>query len=249
MNVPSNVSTEVLRTLHRIHRQLSDLHERLNRGPRQIKAHEANVARQEAALLQVQAETKAFRVATDAKQLQFKTHENKIKELKIKLNAVQSNREYQLLKEQMAADDMANSVLADEILEALEKIDALQAQIREAATALAKGKEELAKINQEVQTREPGIKAEVERLEQQLRENEAALPDDIRQAYGRLVRQRGEDGMAAIQDQFCGGCHQQITLNLYNTLRLNHPVFCKSCGRLLYIPEGQDVGPMVSSAD
>ena len=35
--------TDSLRTLHRIHRQLADLQDRLQRGPKQIRAGEANV--------------------------------------------------------------------------------------------------------------------------------------------------------------------------------------------------------------
>ena len=38
----------VLRELHRIHIQLGDLRERRDRGPKQIKAHETNVAKNEA---------------------------------------------------------------------------------------------------------------------------------------------------------------------------------------------------------
>ena len=67
-----------------------------------------------------------MRVAADQKQLQLKAGEEKIKDLKRKLNAAASNREYQILKEQIAADDMAKSVLEDEIIEALEKIDQFQ---------------------------------------------------------------------------------------------------------------------------
>ena len=247
MPTPSNVAVEVLRTLHRIHRQLTDLRDRLNRGPRLIKAHEANVAKQEAALAQAQADTKALRVATDAKQLQFKTNENKAKELRVKLNAAQSNREYQLLKEQIAADEMANSVLADEILEAMEKVDVLHAAAKEAAAIVAKGKEDLAKTTKEIQTQEPSLRADLQAKEQELQKYEADLPGDIRDAYQRVVRLRGEDALAPMRDQFCGGCNQQVTLNNYNALRLNRPVFCKSCGRLMYIPEGEKTEPMFVS--
>ena len=41
------ISADVLRELHRIHRQLADLRERLDRGPRQIRAREANVTQSE----------------------------------------------------------------------------------------------------------------------------------------------------------------------------------------------------------
>jgi predicted nucleic acid-binding Zn-ribbon protein len=35
----------------------------------------------------------------------------------------------------------------------------------------------------------------------------------------------------------CTGCGQQITLNMQNELKLSKLVFCKSCGRLLYLTE------------
>ena len=140
-----SVTAGVLRELHRIHRQLSDLRERLDRGPKQIKARETNIARLEAELAQLKADVKTARVATDQRQLLLKSGESKILDLKAKLNAANSNREYQALKDQIAADEMANSVLADEILEAMEKIDAFAPLVADAEHKLAKGREELSK--------------------------------------------------------------------------------------------------------
>jgi predicted nucleic acid-binding Zn-ribbon protein len=241
------VTTEVLRKLHRIHRQLSDLRLRLERGPKQIAARESNVAQQQELLTRLQGESKAFRVATDSKQLQFKSKEDKVRELRVKLNTATSNREYQALKDQIAADEMSNSVLADEILEAMEKADSLQTGIAEAAAVLAKAKEDTEKARQEIAQREPAIQGDVQRLEADLRECEALLPEDIRDTYHRLVRHRGEDALAPIEyaprqeDQFCGGCNQQVPINMYNALTLNRPILCKSCGRMLYLPEGHEM--------
>ena len=53
----------------------------------------------------------------------LRSGEGKILELETKLNQSSTNREYQALKDQIAADNMANSVLADEILEAMERVD------------------------------------------------------------------------------------------------------------------------------
>ena len=50
---PQNVGADVLRTLHRIHRQLTDLNGRLQRGPKQTRACEANVADREERLTDV----------------------------------------------------------------------------------------------------------------------------------------------------------------------------------------------------
>ena len=233
-----NVSVIILRSLHRIHKQLTDLRERLERGPKQIHAREVNVKHQEELLAQGQAEFKTFRVATDAKQLQFKSKEEKGKELRVKLNTATSNREYQALKDQIAADEMANSVLADEILEALEKVDSNQAKLKEMTVNVAKAKEELQRMQKEVADREPGLRADVQRLETELQEAEAGLPEEIRDVYQRMVRQKGEEALApVVGDMCCGGCNQQITVNMYNNLALGHPIFCKACGRLLYLSE------------
>jgi uncharacterized protein len=234
---PPNIGTTVLRVLHRIQRQLTDLRERLDRGPRQIRVAETHVQHCQAELDKTKAEDKAMRMAGDQKQLQLKSNEEKVKELRRKLNGASSNREYQLLLEQIAADEMANSVLADEILEAMDKNDAFKHNVAEAEAALAAANQKVAELRAEVAKTEPGLKAEIAKFEAELRQSEETLPSDIRDLYNRIVRQKGEDALAIIENQFCGGCNQQIPLNLCNKVLLGHPVSCKSCGRLLYLPE------------
>jgi uncharacterized protein len=140
MPVPTTIGTSVLRVLHRIQRQLSDLRERLERGPRLFRAAEVNVKHCEEALVGVKNEARALRVDVDKKQLQLKSGEDKVKELRMKLNTATNNREYQALLEQIAAVEMTNSVLADEILDALEKSDNFGKEIVAAESALSGAK-------------------------------------------------------------------------------------------------------------
>jgi uncharacterized protein len=233
----ANVSLEILRTLHRIHRQLADLNERLDRGPKQVRANDTNVKRREEDLHTLRDSLKEMRKAIDLKQLQLKANEDKIKDLKRKLNAAASNREYQILKEQIAADEMANSVLEDEIIEAMEKVDQFHPQIGEAEQGLAAAQQKAAQVHSEVDEQRPLLQADVQRLEGELKEAESVLPPLVKDVYERSVRQRGEDALAVIEDGSCGGCHQQVPLNVQAEVRLLHPMFCRSCGRLLYLPE------------
>lgn len=234
-----SVQAGALRTLHRIHRQLADLRERRDRGPRLIRNADAHVAHQEQLLAAVQNEEKAMRMAADKKQLDLKAAEAKIQELQRKLNTASSNKEYQALKEQMAATEMANSVLADEILEALEKIDAMGPRIAEADDALRKAREKAAKTHSSVEEEMPRVAGDIARLEAELKEAEVALPTESKELYNRVVRQRGEDALAAVEDQTCLGCYTNVPLNVCNQIMLGYPVFCKTCGRLLYIPESE----------
>ena len=236
-STPPNIGTSVLRTLHRIHRQLNDLTERLERGPKQIRAVEANVRHRDELLTTAKAESKTVRMGADQKQLQLKSYEDKIKELRNKLNAAASNREYQALLEQIAADEMAKSVLEDEILEAFEKVDVFQKNIAEVEAALAAARKKAEATEAEVAGQQPVLQADIARVEAELNENEATLPGDVREMYARVVRHKGEDALAMVENQFCLGCNQQIPLNILNKVMLGQPVFCKTCGRLLYLPE------------
>lgn len=233
---------DVLCTLHRILIQLSDLKERLERGPRQIKAREAACAKLEADLNQVKADQKAAKMTVDQKQLVLKSNEAKHRDLHAKLMAAQSNREFQALKDQIAADDMARSVLEDEILESMEKLDSFKKLIADAEATLARGKDDLAKAVKAVKDAEEGLLADVARCEAELRVVEKELPPDFIQAYERLARTRGAEALAVVDNNNCGGCNQMITANMQNSLLTGKVVPCQSCGRVLYLPEDRRVG-------
>jgi predicted nucleic acid-binding Zn-ribbon protein len=156
--------------------------------------------------------------------------------LRVKLNVCSSNREYQALLEQIAAAEMAGSVLSDEILEGLERIDQLTAQVKEAEKNVSAGKHELEKARQTVDQSAVTIRTELTGLEAELAQAEAGLPPDFKADYQRIVRSKGADSLAVVDDGVCTGCGQQITLNMQNQLKLSTLIFCKSCGRLLYLP-------------
>src|SRR5262245_8580046 len=190
-----NVTAAALRELHRLHRQLTDLKDRLERGPKQVRAAEGNVKRSELDLTAAKEAHTKTRVEADQKQLQLKGRETRIGELQGKLNAASSNREYQALKEQIAADKQANSVLSDEILEALEKIDTCHAAVATAQANLAKGKEEFAKVKKRVDEAQPGLESEFARLSAELKQAEMVLPDDFKESYQRVAKVRGEGAL------------------------------------------------------
>jgi predicted nucleic acid-binding Zn-ribbon protein len=230
-------NSELLELLHRIHRQLADLRERQERGPRQVKAREANAAKLDAELHAAQDAVKQAKVAADRKQLDLKASENRIAEWKVKLNSCNSNKEYQTMIEQIAAAEMAGSVLADEILEVLEKTDHLESAVVEVKGRLHVAKNDLSKFRDSVAQEGQSIAGDIARLEKELIEAEKRLPAEFREDYRRVIRAKGAEGMARMESGVCEGCGQQVTLNMQNHLLLGKPVFCTACGRLLYASE------------
>ncbi|TWU41409.1 putative zinc ribbon domain protein [Novipirellula aureliae] len=233
------ISTELLRTLHRIHRQLTDLRSQLDRGPRQIKAGEAMVVRSAAAIAEIEERRKKAILASDEKQLQLQTRELHIEELKAKLNIAGSNREFSLLKDQIAADEQANLVLSDEIFEGLERIDSID---QELAKAQAEWQEQQADQQQRVADVDAKMKTltvELHRVEAELEESEKQIPAAVKADYQRMVRAKGEEALAPTDGGSCGGCNQTLTTQLISTVQLSQLVRCPNCNAFLYLPENR----------
>jgi predicted nucleic acid-binding Zn-ribbon protein len=125
-------------------------------------------------------------------------------------------------------------VLEDEILEMLGRVDQLIEDAARADANLEKGRLELARVTQHVEDSTDLIRADIERVRSELAQAESQLPGDFRAEYLRVVRLKGADGIAAVEDRVCTSCGQQVTLNTQNTLAMSRPAFCQSCGAVLY---------------
>ena len=237
----TEVDVKLLRSLHRILRQKTDLQGRIKRGPAKIQVAKNAEAAFQATLDEAIELLKTTRMNAERKQLQLQEREARIEDLNKKRNACESNREYQLLTDQIAADEQANSVQSDEILELLVKVDEIQEQVRTAEAELEKGKLETAKVKGIVEKELASLQADFDSVNADLESSEALLPFDVKPEYARLVSALGEDALAAISDNSCGHCYTTVTTQIISELMMNRLTFCKSCGSLLYLPEGAAV--------
>lgn len=229
-----SISASVLQTLHRIHRQKTDLKGQLERGPKQIQAAKAKIDAAKKALEELREKQKNLRMDADRRQLQLREREQRITVLERQMNAAKENREYQTLKEQIAADLQANSVLSDEILELLEQVDAVHAQLEPATARIKAAEEAFAKVEKEVTERMQRVQVDLARVMGELTTVEKQLSADFKGEYDRLVLHKGEDGIAETEGNCCGGCYQMLPPQLLDRLAHNISVICPSCGRLLY---------------
>ena len=239
--VATKVSMELLRTLHRIHRQRTDLQSQLRRGPLQIRASEDLVSQAELAANESVEDLKKAKLAADSKQLHLKGREDRISDLKAKLNSAASNREYSLLQDQIAADLSANDVLADEIFEALERLDVLETVKVQRREELEVRRKDLAALSETVGEKMKKLEAELARVEAELVAAEAELPATLQADYKRIMAVRGEEGLAPVDGENCGGCHQTLTSQMMNRLYMGEAVRCPNCGAMMYMAEDRTV--------
>ena len=228
------VDYSLLKTIHRLLRQRTDLGERIERGPRKITiAENAEKNFEEAVATSKETRTKT-QMAADEKQLQLGEREAKIENLKAKLNTAGSNREFQLLKDQIAADEQANLVLSDEILELLERVDTIEAEYKTAQENLAKAQQETQKVRDTVGKELESLQADLDSVVKDLAEQDDQLRGDYAIEYKRMAAVKGEEALAETDMQTCGQCYTKITTQKMSDLMMKKPVFCESCGTLMY---------------
>ncbi len=238
---PTEISAQLLRRLHRIHQQRSDLQSQARRGPLQLKAVQASIDAASAAVDDALAVLKKAKVVSDEKHLQLQTREAHVGQLQRRLNEAATNKEFTLLKEQIAADEQANSVQNDEIFEILERIDTLESQLAQTKDKLAETQADAAKRIGEIEERQKRVAIDLDRVEVQLEEAETLIPVAVKADYKRLIAARGEEALAPIENESCGGCYQTLTTQVANQVMLSQLTYCPNCNAMLYLPEDRSV--------
>jgi predicted nucleic acid-binding Zn-ribbon protein len=215
-------------------RQLTDIEDRMRRGPIQIRL----VKTTEQGFLEAAEEKKQELLAAQkearSKQAQLDDREAKLEDLRGKLNTADSNKEYQLLKDRIAADEQANSVQTDEIFETLEKIDVLKAELETANSNLEKAKSETAGIEKKVAEEQIVLKNDDARVREELEEALKGLHPDLRVPYERNIKSMGEDTFASTDTKTCGNCNLTLTSQTASDLLSCKPMVCNGCGSILY---------------
>jgi hypothetical protein len=230
----SHAQANTLPELHRLHLAIQEVQEEIDRGPRQLRARSNTTASRLAELEAQRQKQKQLKMLADQKSLQLKTNEAKLADLKGELNQAASNREFDIIKGQIEADKVANSVLEDEILETLDKVDKAQAELKKLESDVAIAQAEEKKFASEVDQRRPSLEARLGSLREELQQAETYLPEEIRAAYQRLVQAHGASALSPVENATCTSCYVRLTPQNAVSIESGTIMFCRTCGRLLY---------------
>lgn len=229
-----------LKALHHLYLKLHDVNRKLEQGPKRIKLKEEFALQQEEKLRSFQEQVTQLKKQVQQKNLDLQSNETKILDLKAKLNTASSNKEFDIIKGQIKADEMANSVLEDEILELMDKIDAAEADVQlwvEKKDAAHQAAKEAA---QNFESARDSLDEEIKECNAAIADAEHIIPENVKVQFARLVRSYGAGALAIVEGKYCSSCNFLISPQLRVELNSGKLVFCKSCGRLLYLEESQE---------
>ena len=229
--------SEQLRELHEIQKELANVREKIEAGPRQIRVQTNRLKKANEAVAEQEGEVKRIRSIADQKNLDLKSREARIIDLKVKLNQAQNNKEYEAITGQITADETATSVLEDEILEVFERLDAANSELVTRQEAVSRTTEKLTDVKTAWAEEEAGLREEEAALDSKSQNAESFMEAKHRQRFRREAEAAGEEALAPVENGTCTGCMHRITPQQQVMVKQGQIVFCQSCDRLLYKPE------------
>jgi predicted nucleic acid-binding Zn-ribbon protein len=227
----------LFREIHRLRRLSHDLQEQIERAPRQQKVQQARVAHQEKIQREAQDAIKHLKVEAHSKEVSLKTAHAQIAKYQKQLNEAESKKEYDALQLEIKTARETCDRLEEEILTNIAESEDKTAQLPELEKAVQQARDEQAKFEAGIQERIAGLQAQLDEAQKQLKELEATIPANIRSHYERIIAGMGHDGLAVVKGRTCTSCYTEITAQQSNELQQEMYVLCKSCGRILYLPE------------
>jgi predicted nucleic acid-binding Zn-ribbon protein len=225
------------RELHRLRRHAKELHDQIERGPRVLQAHQVKITRQQEAVHEAQEALKHLKVASHSKETSLKATHQQIAKYEEQRNKATTRKEYDTLQAEIASAKQTCAKIEDEILEAMAQVEDQAAKIPVAEQEVQRAREEYAAFERQTHERLARQREQLAQTQGQIKAVEASLPAEIRPVYERQVNARGEEALSAVENRTCTACYTGITEQQYNDLLAGRLVLCKSCGRILYLPE------------
>ncbi len=236
--------------LHRADVELRHFDSELAALPQKKAAIEARIVADRAALDTAKGALDGL--SKDRKRLELEVQDFEAKRSKYKgqLGEVKTNKEYTALLHEIENVEREIRSREDSILEAMEKVEGGQAQVKTEESSFkgveAERREEIKAIEakvKECQTRRAEVAATREK-------KVTVLKPDLLAEYSRILARRGT-ALAEAKDGVCTMCHVKLRAQVFVDVKRNDAIItCSSCSRIMFFnalpPQGALEAPLPS---
>jgi predicted nucleic acid-binding Zn-ribbon protein len=152
------------------------------------------------------------------------------------------NDEYRALAHEIETCKEAIVKLDDQQIELMEKAELAQKDVAAANYAASEAKKLVDGQVSALGTREENLKKDLAELQSNREQLLAAVDDNARSRYERLVKSKGGNVIVGVQHGVCGGCHMKLPAQLLVSARGQQEIVtCINCGRILYYTRDMDL--------
>lgn len=184
-----------------------------------------------------------------AKESGLKEEEDRLANSEKKLNEVKTNKEYQAAQKEIEEHRIQNSLLEEQILLAMDQLDALKTEITEKAQELAEKSRTIQAEIEKLTTRAAAIEDQISRQEGARKTVVKDLSPSFLATYDRLLKTfRNEPVLVKVRKGVCNGCFMNLPPQFFNELLRDRDIkTCPNCARLIYLDEEPEKGSLTGA--
>lgn len=200
-------------------------------------------ARNEAELQQLTEEDQQSSAARKKAEKDLALGEASIRNKRMRLNLVRTDKELQALTHEVEALKDNNQRLESELLAIIEAADPRTGRIKELGELIAKGRAALAEGEKEIAAQVEDLKSSIARKKHEREKVAAEIQPNLLQRYNMLFSKRQGVAVALAKAGSCSGCRRLLPPQLFNEVQKHLQIhFCPSCQRILYFEDKPAAG-------
>jgi hypothetical protein len=199
----------------------------------EIQVHQARID-------ELQKKIKETKKEEDRYNLDLKSNEADINKLLGQLIQAQTNEEYAGLNKRVEEERKQDSALEDVILGLMTQVDEMESELHSLKDALGKEQAETTRFESKINGDIAALDGRIKKFLANAAEMEKTIEPELMQRYHKLFERHDGDAMAVFDKNaaVCLGCNLPVTRQDINLLLAdNGIIYCKSCGRILYMTE------------
>ncbi len=227
----------ILREIHRLKKNARELKERGEQGPRMLEGRKNKLARQEDVYKQAEDAVKKMKADIHNKETELKGTDDQIKKYERQSNDIMSKKQFEALKLEIQHARDKIDKLSDVILEEMGRVEEEAAKLPDIKKLVDDAKKEVETFQRDFEKRMADLADQREKVLEELKQVEATLPNDIRPQYDKIVSVSDDEAFSSVEKETCMACYTHITPQQQNELLRDRFVLCKSCHRMLYLPQ------------
>jgi predicted nucleic acid-binding Zn-ribbon protein len=229
-----NPDLEKLVRLHHVEVDLKRVEAELAELPRLRHEVDERLGRDRTRLDAAKAALEGSQKARKQNEATVQDLETKRSKYKGQLMEVKTNKEYTAVLHEIEGVERDIKAREDVILEEMEKAEALAQDVKREETDFKAVEAEAKRAKADLDARLARLEAEAVRLRAERDQVAASVPEDPRELYARVAKQRGS-GVAEAREGMCQACHVRMRVQIWVEVKKNEQLFqCESCSRILF---------------
>ena len=188
--------------------------------PKLIEDLETRRNEEQAAVKAIEEKIKANQVKRKERELDLSSKEEGIKKLQVQLYQLKTNKEYQMMQQEIEGQKADNSRIEDEILILMEEAENLNKDLAKEKALFADAEKHLNEDKKKIEEEIASLDGEISGLDAQRKEMVAFVDKKVLAHYEKVLAGRDGVALAAVKGKSCQGCFMNLPPQVINEIKM-----------------------------